>query len=61
MKALKLFRETLGLTIEDFAKNIEVSMSLYQKVEAGYRKPSRAFTEKLKTKYPQFDINTLYN
>lgn len=60
MESLKKFRETLKYTMEEFAKSIDVSISLYQKVETGARKPSRAFTEKLITKYPQFDVNTLY-
>lgn len=60
MESLRKFRTSLNLTISQFADNIKVSKSLYEKVECGARKPSRAFTEKLKLKYPQFDVNTLY-
>lgn len=60
MKELKMFRESMGLTAEAFAKNMKVSLSLYQKVETGNRKPSREFTEKLKSCYPQFDVNVFY-
>lgn len=60
MEELKSFRESLGFTPEAFAKHIQVSISLYQKVETGNRRPSREFTEKLKRCYPQFDVNVFY-
>lgn len=60
MEQLKAFRISLGLTIQEFAKSIGVSKSLYEKVEAENRKPSREFTTKLKTKYPQFDVNIFF-
>lgn len=60
MEQLKVFRNSLKLTIEEFARSIEVSKSLYEKVESGDRKPSRKFTTKLKKKYPQFDVNIFF-
>ncbi len=60
MEALKNFRISLGLTIQEFASSIEISKSLYEKVETGIRKPSREFTTKLKKKYPQFDVNIFF-
>ena len=57
---LELFRNSLNLTRQEFADSIEVSKSLYEKVETGQRKPSRNFIEKLKRKYPQFDANIFY-
>jgi len=60
MEMLKKFRISLGLTIQGFAETIGVSKSLYEKVESGVRKPSREFTTKLKTKYPQFDVNNFF-
>lgn len=60
MEQLKAFRTSLGLTVREFAKSIEVSKSLYEKVESGDRKPSREFTTKLKKKYPQFDVNIFF-
>ena len=60
MQILKRFRESLGLTIQEFADSIEVSKSLYEKVETGARKPSRKFTTKLKKEYPQFDVNVFF-
>ena len=60
MDILKEFRKSLNLTMQDFAKTIEVSNSLYEKVESGDRKPSREFITKLKKKYPQFDTNIFF-
>ena len=61
MECLKEFRTSLGLTIQQFAGNIKVSKSLYEKVETGVRKPSREFITKLKVVYPQFDANIFFN
>lgn len=60
MKELKEFRLSLNLTSQEFASSIKISKSLYEKVESGDRKPSRNFTEKLKAKYPQFDVNIFF-
>lgn len=60
MEMLKKFRISLGFTIQGFAETIGVSKSLYEKVESGVRKPSREFTTKLKSKYPQFDVNNFF-
>ena len=60
MEVLKNFRESLKLTTQQFANSMNVSKSLYEKVETGVRKPSREFTTKLKTKYPQFDVNIFF-
>ena len=60
MNEIKEFRISLGLTLQEFANSINVSKSLYEKVEFGIRKPSRVFTEKLKQKYPQFDVNIFF-
>ena len=60
MEILKEFRKSLNLTMKEFADTIEVSNSLYQKVETGDRKPSREFITKLKKKYPQFDTNVFF-
>lgn len=36
MKQLKKFRNSLNLTITEFAENINVSKSLYEKVEGRF-------------------------
>lgn len=61
MDCLKEFRTSLGLTMQQFAENIKVSKSLYEKIETGNRKPSREFITKLKITYPQFDANIFFN
>lgn len=60
MKELKEFRSIIGLTTSQIAANIGVSKSLYEKVENGHRKPSNNFLNKLKKKYPNFDINIFF-
>ena len=60
MDELKAFRNSLDMSAEAFAESMGVSKSLYEKVENGFRKPSRNFMEKLKRKYPQFDMNILF-
>lgn len=60
MEELKEFRKSLNLTIQEFADEIKVSKSLYEKVESGFRKPSRDFTTKLKSRFPQFDVNIFF-
>lgn len=60
MEILRSFRKSLGLTSQEFAKSMDVSKSLYEKVETGDRKPSREFTTKLKKTYPQFDVNIFF-
>lgn len=60
MEQIKEFRISLKLTVQEFADIIEVSKSLLEKIEMGNRKPSREFLEKLKRKYPQFDVNVFF-
>lgn len=60
MEELKEFRKSLNLTSQEFADEIKVSKSLYEKVENGFRKPSREFTTKLKSRFPQFDVNIFF-
>lgn len=60
MEQIKEFRNSLGLTINEFAREIKVSKSLHEKIESGARKPSREYITKLKSRYPQFDTNLLF-
>lgn len=57
MKTLKSFREAIGKTQEQMAKDFGISKSFYEKIENGERKPSREFIECVKRKYPIIDIN----
>lgn len=60
MEQIKQFRISQNLTVQEFANNIGVSKSLLEKIEMGNRRPSREFLEKLKKKYPQFDVNVFF-
>ena len=60
MEQLKKFRSSLGLTAQGFSDRINVSKSLYEKVENGFRKPSREFITKLKKEFPEFDTNIFF-
>lgn len=60
MNFLKEFRQSLNLTLQEFADNINVSKSYYEKIESGQRKPSREFMTRLKNKFPQFDVNIFF-
>lgn len=60
LKELKEFRNSLNLTTAEFSNKIGVSKSLYDKIEAGVRKPSREFTTKFKKVFPQFDVNIFF-
>lgn len=61
METIKQFREQLGLTMEEQAKRLEMSVSMYEKIEYGYREPSKNFIEKFKTVYPYIDINIFFD
>ena len=61
METIKQFREQLGLTMEEQAKKLEMSVSMYEKIEYGYREPSKNFIEKFKTVYPYIDINIFFD
>lgn len=60
MKELKEFRESMNMTRETFANSIGISKSLYEKIESGVRGTSKGFTQKLKKRYPQFDVNIFF-
>lgn len=60
MEELRKFRQSLGLTTTEISQKMQISKSLYEKVELGFRKPSRNFIEKVKKIYPQFDTNIFF-
>lgn len=57
MNALRNFRAQLGLSRREMAKNLGVSLSLYEKIELGQRNMSASFLKKLKSNYPNIDID----
>lgn len=48
-------------TQKDFAKELGISQSLYEKYERGERTPSNKFLRKLKSLYPNIDLNNFFN
>jgi transcriptional regulator with XRE-family HTH domain len=42
------------------ARKMGVSMSMYEKVERGFAKPSRGFMEKLKEQFPDASIDEIF-
>lgn len=59
IKKLIVFRESKGLNPEQMASMIGVSSSYYYKVEQGTRNPSYNFILKIKSTFPDFDVNIL--
>ena len=57
MEYLKEFRKGRNLSQEKMAELLDVSLSLYTKIESENRKPSREFMNKFKTAFPDFDMN----
>lgn len=57
---LKVFRKEIKLTQQEMAVNLEVSLSMYEKVERGYVKAPRGFMDSFKTRYPYIDIKYIF-
>ena len=59
----KILKELRGVhkTQKEFAEELGVSESTYAQLESGIREVSKSFLEKLKCKYPDFDINIFFN
>ena len=60
MNPLREFRQTTGLSQDRMARRMGVSMSMYEKVERGFAKPSRGFMEKLKEQFPDASIDEIF-
>lgn len=58
-KYLQHFRKDKGLSTADLATKMGISKSLYEKVEYGIRNPSYGFTSKLKSIFPEADIDKI--
>lgn len=57
---LKSFRKSKNLSQENFAKNIGYTLSMVAKVEAGRVKASRNFIERVKSVYPDVNIEQVF-
>ncbi len=53
----KTLRKKYHYTMKEMAEQLKISLSYYQKVEYGIRKASRNLLVKLKTRFPEVDIN----
>lgn len=60
MGQLKKIREELGLSMDEMAEKLDMSTSMYEKIEYGYRSPSRQFISKMKEKFPYIDTNIFF-
>ena len=60
MECLKLFRKSSGLTVDNMAKLLDISPSLYSKVESGDRIPSGRFMIKFSKAFPSFNMNLFF-
>ena len=54
------FRVSKKLTQKVFADTLRISLSLYAKVELGFRTPSFDFIRKLKETYPEANIDKIF-
>lgn len=60
MQVLKQFRLQNRLSLRQMAELMNVSLSMYEKVEYGKREPSRGFLLAVKRAFPQIDMNELF-
>ena len=60
MNKLSEFRKMQNKTMNEMAKIIGISNSLYIKVETGERNPSYSFLSKFKKAFPNADINRIF-
>ena len=60
MNCVKAFRLKNGFSREQIADILKISVSLYNKIEYNQRQPSRKFLSRIKTAFPNFDINNFF-
>ena len=60
MEKLKKIREELGFTMDEMAEKLGMSTSMYDKIEYGYRVPSRNFVSQMKKIFPYIDANIFF-
>lgn len=57
---LKRIRKENNLTQIEMSRLIGFSLSTYEKIERGHKKPSRNFMERFKEKFPEFKIDDIF-
>ncbi len=60
MNKLKKFRKAQGLTQKQMAKKLDITLSMYEKVEGGRAGASAAFMRKFKTVFPNTNIEDVF-
>ena len=60
MERLREFRKEKGLSQEKMAKTLDITLSMYEKVEGGRAGASAAFMRRLKTAFPDANIDYLF-
>lgn len=60
MKFLKDFRAERGYSREQMAQKLDISLSLYDKVEFDARTPSKNFLDRFKKAFPDVDMNIFF-
>lgn len=53
-------RKREGLTQEEFANKLEITLSHYSKIEVGKRNPSYNFLKKFKIAFPKESIDEIF-
>lgn len=60
MDILKKFRQSNGYSKKQLADILQISDSLYEKIEYDVRPPSRNFLNRFKAAFPNFDMNIFF-
>ena len=60
MNCIKAFRLENGYSRKQIADILKISVSLYNKVEYNQRRPSQNFLDRLKSAFPDFDMNIFF-
>ena len=60
MSKLKEFRKDRGMTQENMAQTLGITLSMYEKVEGGRAGASAAFMRRLKAAFPDASIDAIF-
>lgn len=60
MNRLRAFRKEKGLSQDKMAKELNISLSMYEKVEGGRAGASAAFMKRLKERFPDANIEYIF-
>ena len=60
LEGLKAYRTSRGLTVERLARTLDMSVSYVSQIENGHAAPALGFMRKLKTAYPDINIDRVF-